>query len=463
MALATESFAATSLTVTPLSLSPTRVITVNGTGFAASEAVDVYLDTTDMQLIVSSATGALSTSFAIPAGAQPGRHYVTAVGRRLGDAAQATATVTTPWLQFNYGDGKLGLNPFENTLSPSTVPSLGLLWSSTLGSNGSTPAISSGYVFTTGQPGVQKLNAATGAVVWNVLPSSSFYASPAVSNGVVYVSDFNGNEFALSAATGATKWTVALGGPGYGSPTVVGSMVYVTTSQSLYALSTTTGAVQWSFPTGGLVDSSVAVVNGIAYFGSTDDKVYALNASTGAQLWSYTTGGAVECTPAIALGVAYVCSDDGKLYALRAKGGSLIWTSTIGGQAFISPSVANGVIYIGSTSGSLFAIDTHHGTALWSFLTDSYPRQAAVANGVIYFTSNIGGLYALNANSGAKLLYGQSGPGFLGGPAVSDGAVYVNATGFGLTAYALFAGNSAMPHKPQVEELEPDYSLGVTF
>ena len=47
----------------------------------------------------------------------------------------------------------------------------------------------------------------------------------------------------------------------------------------------------WKYTTGGAVESSPAVVGGVVYIGSSDDKVYALNATNGAKLWSYTTGG----------------------------------------------------------------------------------------------------------------------------------------------------------------------------
>ena len=38
------------------------------------------------------------------------------------------------------------------------------------------------------------------------------------------------------------------------------------------------GALSWTYTTGGAVDSSPAVVGGVVYIGSSDDKVYALNA-----------------------------------------------------------------------------------------------------------------------------------------------------------------------------------------
>ena len=62
--------------------------------------------------------------------------------------------------------------------------------------------------------------------------------------------------------------------------------------------------------------SSLAVANGVAYFGSTgSDKLYALRASNGVLKWSYTVGGQVTSSPVVANGMVYVGSEDGKVYA----------------------------------------------------------------------------------------------------------------------------------------------------
>ena len=52
--------------------------------------------------------------------------------------------------------------------------------------------------------------------------------------------------------------------------------------------------LDWTATTGGTVESSPAVVGGVVYVGSKDDKLYALNATTGATLWTAATGGEVN-------------------------------------------------------------------------------------------------------------------------------------------------------------------------
>ena len=124
---------------------------------------------------------------------------------------------------------------------------------------------------------IYALNATTGAKLWNYTTGASWFSSPAVSNGVVYVGSFDHN---------------------------------------VYALNATTGAKLWNYTTGDFVYSSPAVSNGVIYVGSGDNNIYALNATTGAKLWNYTTGDFVYSSPAVSNGVVYVGSFDHNVYAI---------------------------------------------------------------------------------------------------------------------------------------------------
>ena len=89
---------------------PTATMMVSGSKFGDLEAIDVYIDTVDTLLLVSSATGSFSGSVTIPVSASPGTHYVTAIGRKSGDAAQVAITVTTPWAQIGFGSAHQDLH-----------------------------------------------------------------------------------------------------------------------------------------------------------------------------------------------------------------------------------------------------------------------------------------------------------------------------------------------------------------
>ena len=117
-------------TLSPAVGPPTTNVQVSGAGFPASTAVDIYFDTTDEVLAVTSATGTFSGIVVkVPASAVPGAHWITAVARGTsGKAAQAAFTVQTNWSQSRYSAPQRGVNPFENLLSASTVGTLDLDW-----------------------------------------------------------------------------------------------------------------------------------------------------------------------------------------------------------------------------------------------------------------------------------------------------------------------------------------------
>ncbi len=80
--------------------------------------------------------------------------------------------------------------------------------------------------------GVYALNATTGAVVWHVLSQSTFYGSPAVTGPagrqVLVIGSNAGSLYALSLATGATVWTQQPSRSGFwASPAISQGAIYV--------------------------------------------------------------------------------------------------------------------------------------------------------------------------------------------------------------------------------------------
>ena len=454
--------AASAVATQPTTGHPDLSVTVSGTAFGASEAVDVYLDTVDMSLLVTNASGAFSGKLQIPASAGPGDHTVTAVGRRSGDAAQSTFTVTTPWLQHGYGGAHLGFNPYENTISSATAPQLGVLWSRKLQSTGGTPIISGGILYHGTATGVQAVNAATGAVLWGNAKTEQFYSSPALANGVLYAASYSGTVYAMNAATGAPTWKVKLSDAFYSSPTVVNGVVYVASNAGvLYALNAANGRQIWSY-TAGQFDTTPAVANGMVYIGSRNNTMYALDAATGAVVWSYTVGGEIESTAAVANNTVIFGADDNKVYALDAAGGSFAWSYTTGDPVYGAPAVANGLVYVGSSDGTLSALTLQNGSLRWSDTLGGLVRGPVVAGGVVYVSSDSGYTSVVDATYGYLLTTIRPGRSYFGTPAVSDGVLYVDSQFSRTTALALKAGTNAMPaHRraPDPSTLVPDQAL----
>jgi outer membrane protein assembly factor BamB len=403
------------LTLSTSETHPTGGIVVGGTEFGDIEAVDIFFDTTDLQIGVTGATGAFSgVAIAVPAAALPGTHFITAIGRHSGLAVQKSFTVATFWQKNGFGSHNQNANPYENVLSPSTVSGLDLAWSVDLSSN----------------------------------PNNYLVGSPVVYFGRLYAADGLGTIHALSASSGGAIWNTTLGSNlTLTAPTVATSIVYVgaasTQSQNtgaLYALSYASGKIIWSSPVGA-VSTAPTVANGVVYFGTTNGQVVALNASTGALLYSVLvspTNGEFNGSPAIVNGTLYLGCGDGFLYAINAASGAVVWSYNTTGPVLASPTVANGLVFAGNekagpdTDLDINAFNADSGDPAWAANNDAGGSVdgSAAAYDLIYTAYGDGFLSAYAPTTGAVAWNAQlDGPSALGMPAVANGVVYVSGNG----------------------------------
>jgi len=468
--------AAQSVKVAPGTVHPSQALTASGTGFTAGEAIDVYIDTVDTALVVSNSDGTFSRAVTIPASATPGAHSITAIGRRVGDAAQAALTVTTPWAEAGFGAANRGWNPYENTISASNVGTLGLAWTAATTSIGASPCVVNGIVYVSTLYGIEAFRTSTGAALWTRLPGSSFYATPAIASGVIYIGSTQGTMYALSAVSGAVKWSVAGFGNAFSTVTMVNGIVYAGNDNgTVYAFAASNGALKWSFAadTGTFgsngIQDTVAVVDGVVYAPSYNGYVYALNAATGALQWKYQTGSPISLSLAAVNGVVYVGNSLGA-YAINAKladAGTLLWSFSNDG--FIStPAVDNGMVFIGGENSALYALDAYTGQEVWQAPMSGETYDITVANGVVYAGDSSGALHAFNETYGTRLWSAVLGSPVAARAVISDGVLYVNVLDVVLVdqaetyAFSLQAGNNVVRRPlraPAPSSLRPDYSL----
>lgn len=139
--------------------------------------------------------------------------------------------------------------------------------------------------------------------------------------------------------------------------------------------------------------SSIGVVVGDTYYGTSGEDVYALNAKTGVRLWHYYTKVPASLL-AVAQGMVYFfLSYNGHAYALDAKTGAVAWQS----QATFSGGVntlfvQNGVLYIETATevSVLSALNASNGTLLWTYVSHSGSVGMAfvLIQGVFYISSS---------------------------------------------------------------------------
>lgn len=191
------------------------------------------------------------------------------------------------------------------------------------------------------------------------------------------------------------------------------------------------------------ISSSPVIANGVLYYGTADNgTIYALDAQTGRGLWgaSTITDGSAG-TPAVADGKLYVnvmTDVGGSIFAFNAANGDPVWSGNDGGFPS-GVTVADGTVYVVSSyqglppHQELYALDGLTGGFLWRYIITPISSDfvATIADGFAYAPCELG-LCAWDADTG-MLMWHYSTPESLSfeTPALSNGVIYVGATGGG--------------------------------
>jgi outer membrane protein assembly factor BamB len=180
----------------------------------------------------------------------------------------------------------------------------------------------------------------------------------------IYVGTERGTLYSLNPADGSVAFAVTVDGPIVSAPAVVRGFpepgappkVFVgTTAGTLYALFADDGTEVWRFRTGGAITGTPGFFMPCAFIGSGDGKVYDIEEVDGRPVpsWIVSVGSPVNTSLALANGVLYFGADDSKLHALDAATGRELFTSAAITDTRSSPIVADGMVIIGTMSGDL--------------------------------------------------------------------------------------------------------------
>jgi outer membrane protein assembly factor BamB len=171
----------------------------------------------------------------------------------------------------------------------------------------SSPLVDDGKLFFGSQNGtVYALNASNGSVIWTYHAAGAVKASPTLSGGILYFGDYSGHVQAVAERTGRRIWISGSGGALLGSgtfystPAVFYGRVFLgNTDGRVYAYDAGTGKLDWAVQTGAYVYASPAVTNApglgpTIYLGSYDGTFYALNARSGHIAWKFDAHGKIS-------------------------------------------------------------------------------------------------------------------------------------------------------------------------
>ncbi len=201
------------------------------------------------------------------------------------------------------------------------------------------------------------LDAETGDESWTAGLGGNYLTTPVVANGTVYV-----GASAYSDESGDTGEAFTASNPNHATPPVEPSIPLSKGGSRLYAIDTVTGEPTWSVELDHLLRPAPTVTGDmviLAGLGENGDEVVALDATDkGAQLWSFMTDGNVDASVAVADGIGYFGTYGSTFYAIDLESGSLAWSvrtsGSIGYQAFVS----DGLVFMasGGERSTLYAL-----------------------------------------------------------------------------------------------------------
>lgn len=248
---------------------------------------------------------------------------------------------------------------------------------------------------------------ADGSVVWEETRDGALSdSSPYVDGSQVIVGNGGGTVVSYATADGSANWSTDVGSAVTSSPTVANGTVFVGANDgTVYGMSASNGDVDWSTNVGGPVYSDVAVAWGTVFVTTDDGSVVALDASTGNEDWRVDTGAEMAASSPAVDGngdTVFVAAD--RVYALDRSSGSQNWSESYGGTVGASPALTSDTVYVGDANGTLHALDRGSGGSSWTFSANGpiAADPAAFADRVSVATT-AGTLYVVETGSGDVL------------------------------------------------------------
>ncbi|MBA2382586.1 MAG: PQQ-binding-like beta-propeller repeat protein [Chloroflexi bacterium] len=270
-------------------------------------------------------------------------------------------------------------------------------------------------------------------ILWSVATGAPAITSAAVKDGVAYFAGGDGILHALDVRTGSTVRNYAADTALQSAPAISGGLVAVTDQRHvLSVVDGTNGTLVWKSLPIVVVESMPLIIGEAVIVGGTDGLIHSFDLRTGAELWTQATSGVVTHALAAADGVVFAGSQDGSMRAFDVATGERRWSLPLRAEHFATPAVRDGVLYAMAAAPSggqsaLVAIDAAKGVELWRFVA---PREGlyppAVDAQAVYVGSSFGTMWALDRATGKPRWTAEPGGNLHAAPAIVDGIAYVS-------------------------------------
>ncbi len=326
---------------------------------------------------------------------------------------------------------------------------------------------------------------------WRYQTDSAVTAPASIEGGTVYVGNENGVLYALDLRGGDLKWSYQAEGRIGGAPLVLQGVVYFGTDDgflyavrqgkllwrfeaddkipsgpnwssvprgvvilagsydnNLYCLNAADGKEVWRYESGYYINSTPAVLDGVAVFGGCDAYVHEVDLTRGTRRAAFNCGAYIGASVAVVEWKAYVGNFEGYFFCMDlrklprggdsqkpGKGGKtsrsqgLLWRIRPTEEPILSSAAVGEIeVVFGSDDGRVWCARREDGRVLWSFLTGGAVRSSPVIVGSeVVVGSEDGNLYVLSLKSGKKLWSYPVGSALKAGPAVGAGFVVIGA------------------------------------
>ncbi|QLG63713.1 outer membrane protein assembly factor BamB family protein [Halorarum salinum] len=285
-------------------------------------------------------------------------------------------------------------------------------WRTRVGHDGeSTPAVHDGTVYATvwnGGEGVDRglaaVDADSGEVLWRAATELDVTSSPTVTDGGVFLGGGYENETVVAVDhDGAERWRADLGE--YAStPAVRDGTVHAAGGETnaLVAYDAETGEERRRTDLDGRATAAPTVAGSDVLVGDESGTLSAFDAASGEPSWTTDAGGPVAGSPAVA-DDAVIAPVEGALVALERADRSERWRAPVAAEP-TAPFVAGDACYVAARR-AVHAFGLADGDELWSFGTRErnytdvvlagVSAPVAAVDGVVFVATQAGDVYAL--------------------------------------------------------------------
>ncbi|MEQ1892828.1 MAG: PQQ-binding-like beta-propeller repeat protein [Planctomycetota bacterium] len=277
------------------------------------------------------------------------------------------------------------------------------------------------------------LDATSGALLWKHATKDIIEAPALVVGERVFVGVTDGNLLALDAASGEPRWQFQTGDKILGGANLLeldgeAHLVVGSYDANVYCLRAADGELRWKFETANYVNGTPAVAGEKIVFGGCDAILHVLDGRTGKELQALELGNDSQVAGSVALrdGLAYFGHYGNAFVCVDLEENRAVWSFPDPKQAFFSsPSVAGARVLFGGRNKQLHCVDAASGALQWKYATrrklDSSP--VVVGDQVVLGTAD-GKLAVLALADGAERWTADLGAELAGSVAVAGGWIY---------------------------------------